>query len=149
MIEEIYDYLRDYGLNKEEINNIQEENEEMFFTNIQEVEKNINFLTNKLLTKEEILEVIKKDPYMLTVKNNRLDYLEKIYNDILGLTKEEIHHLLMNNPDTYIISPIELESIINYLKDNNYSIEKIKKLILNNPTIINLELNEFKEKINI
>lgn len=143
MIEEVYDYLREYGFSKEEVNGFQDENEEMFFTNLEEIEKNINFLINKGLIKEEVLEVIKKDPYMLTVKNNRLDYLEKIYCDILGLTKEEIHKLIINNPDAYIISPIELEKIISYLKDNNYNIDKIKELILNNPTIINLTLEEF------
>lgn len=147
MIEEVYDYLREYGFSKDEVNSFQDENEEMFFTNLEEIEKNINFLTNKELSKEEILEVIKKDSYMLTVKNNRLDYLEKIYRKTLGLTKDEIHKLIITNPDAYIISPIELVSILNYLKENNYTIDKIKELILNNPTIINLELKELKEKI--
>lgn len=147
MIEEVYDYLREYGFSKDEVNSFQDENEEMFFTNLEEIEKNINFLTNKELSKEEILEVIKKDSYMLTVKNNRLDYLEKIYRNTLGLTKDEIHKLIITNPDAYIISPIELVSILNYLKENNYTIDKIKELILNNPTIINLELKELKEKI--
>lgn len=145
MIEEVYDYLRECGFSKDEVNSFQDENEEMFFTNLEEIEKNINFLINKELSKEETLEVIRKDPYMLTVKNNRLDYLEKIYKEILGLTKEEIHKLIINNPDAYIISPIELEKIISYLKDNNYNIEKIKELILNNPTIINLTLEEFED----
>ena len=145
MIEEVYDYLREYGFSKEEVNSFQDENEEMFFTNLEEIEKNINFLINKELSKEEILEVIKKDPYILTVKNNRLDYLEKIYKEILGLTKEEIHKLIINNADAYIISPIELEKIISYLKDNNYNKEKIKELILNNPATINLTLEEFEE----
>lgn len=145
MIEEVYDYLREYGFSKEEVNSFQDENEEMFFTNLEEIEKNINFLINKELSKEEILEVIKKDPYILTVKNNRLDYLEKIYKELLGMTKEEIHKLIINNPDAYIISPIELEKIISYLKDNNYNIDKIKELILNNPATINLTLEEFEE----
>ena len=87
MIEEVYDYLREYGFSKEEVNSFQDENEEMFFTNLEEIEKNINFLINKELSKEEILEVIKKDPYILTVKNNRLDYLEKIYKE--GAEKAE------------------------------------------------------------
>ncbi|MBE6140899.1 MAG: hypothetical protein E7172_05145 [Firmicutes bacterium] len=145
MIEEVYDYLREYGFSKEEVNSFQDENEEMFFTNLEEIEKNINFLINKELSKEETLEVIRKDPYMLTVKNNRLDYLEKIYNDILKLNNVEIHKLMINNPDAYIISPIELEKIISYLKDNNYNIDKIKELILNNPETINLTLEEFEE----
>ena len=147
MIEEVYDYLREYGFSKEEVNNFQDENEEMFFTNLEEIEKNINFLINKELSKKEILEVVKKDPYMLTVKNNRLDYLEKVYNNILKLNAEEIHKLIITNPDAYIISPIELEKIINYLKDKNFTIEKIKEFILNNSTIINLTLEEFKDLV--
>ena len=78
MIEEVYDYLREYGFTKEEVNKFEEENEKMFFTNLKEVQKNINFLQNKGLIKEEIMNIFKYNPFMITVKDNRLEALETI-----------------------------------------------------------------------
>ena len=104
MRDEVYDFLREYGFTKEEVYGFEEENEKMFFTNLVEVNKNIDFLTNKGLNKEEIMHVFRKDPFMITVKNNRLEMLDKIYLEDLKLSKEELRQLIINNPDTYIVS---------------------------------------------
>ena len=85
MREDVYKFLREYGFSKEEVNYFEDENEEMYFTNLIEVNKNIDFLINKGLTKEEIIYVFKKNPYMITVKNNRLKLLDKIYTEELQL----------------------------------------------------------------
>ena len=71
MREEVYDYLREYGFSKEELTSFEKENENMFFTNLVEVNKNIDFLTNKRLIKEEIITVFRNNPFMITVKDNR------------------------------------------------------------------------------
>ena len=144
MIESVYNYLREYGFSKEEVNHFQDENEEMFFTNLKEITKNINFLIDKGLTKEEVMNVIRNDSFMLTTKNNRLDALDKIYMDELKLNKEELKQLIIHNPDTYIESPIEIQKIIDYLK-NNKSIEEIKLFIIHHPKIIDMTLEEFIE----
>ena len=81
MREEVYDFLREYGFSKEEVHGFQDKNEKMFFTNLVEVNKNINFLLDKGLSKEEVIRVFREDPYMITVKNNRLEALDKIYID--------------------------------------------------------------------
>ena len=78
MIEEVYDFLREYGFTKEEVNYFEDENDDMYFTNLIEVNKNIDFLISKGLNKEEIMQVFRVDPFMITVKNNRLDALDKI-----------------------------------------------------------------------
>ena len=142
MYENVYSYLREYGFTKEQFNYFKDENEEIFFTNVEEITKNINFLINKGLTKEEVMNLIRKDPFMLTTKNNRLDALDKIYLDELKLNKEELKQLIINNPDTYIESPIEIQKIIDYLKKSK-SIEEIKQIIINNPKFIDMTLEEF------
>lgn len=43
MIEEVYDFLREYGFTKEEVYSFQTDNERMFFTNLIEVKKNLDF----------------------------------------------------------------------------------------------------------
>jgi len=147
MIEEVYDFLREYGFSKEEVYSFEDENEEMYFTNLIEVNKNIDFLINKGLTKEEIIYVFKKNPYMITVKNNRLKLLDKIYTEELQLDNNSLKELIINNPDTYTSSPIELNKIIDYLKEHNCSIEIIKQFIIKNPSSTSINLDEFVKLI--
>ena len=147
MREEVYEFFKEYGFNRDEIHYFQDENEKMFFTNLVEVNKNIDFLINKGLNKEEIMNIFRKDPYMITVKNNRLEELDKIYLEDLIFDSNSLKKLIINNPDTYIASPIELNKIINYLKEHNYNIETIKNFIINNPKVISMNFIEFEKEI--
>jgi len=143
MIEEVYDFLREYGFTKEEVNYFEDENDDMYFTNMVEVNKNIDFLINKGLNKEEIMQVFRVDPFMITVKNNRLDALDKIYIEDLKLNKDELKQLIIDNPDAYIVSVTELNKNIDYLKEHNYPIETIKKFFITNPQLISMSNEEF------
>ena len=143
MIEEVYDFLREYGFTKEEVNYFEDENDDMYFTNMIEVNKNIDFLINKGLNKEEIMQVFRVDPFMITVKNNRLDALDKIYIEDLRLNKDELKQLIIDNPDAYIVSVTELNKNIDYLKEHNYPIETIKKFFITNPQLISMSNEEF------
>jgi len=148
MREEVYDFLREYGFSKEEVHGFQDKNEKMFFTNLVEVNKNINFLLDKGLSKEEVIKVFRADPYMITVKNNRLEALDKIYIDDLEFDKLLLKELIIKNPKTYIASPIELNKTIEYLKEHNCDIEYIKKFIMNNPQVACMNFVEVEKQIN-
>ena len=143
MREEVYEFFKEYGFTRDEIHYFQDENEKMFFTNLIEVNKNIDFLKNKGLNKEEIMQVFRVDPFMITVKNNRLDALDKIYIEDLRLNKDELKQLIIDNPDAYIVSVTELNKNIDYLKEHNYSIEIIKKFFITNPQLISMSNEEF------
>ena len=143
MIEEVYDFLREYGFTKEEVNYFEDENDDMYFTNMIEVNKNIDFLINKGLNKEEIMQVFRVDPFMITVKNNRLEAFDKIYIEDLKLSKDELKQLIIDNPDVYIVSVNELNKNIDYLKEHNYTIEIIKKFFITNPQLISMSNKEF------
>ena len=147
MREEVYEFFKEYGFTRDEIHYFQDENEKMFFTNLVEVNKNINFLKNKGLSKEEIMDIFRKDPYMITVKNNRLEELDKIYLEDLSFDSNSLKKLIIDNPDTYIASPIELNKIINYLKEHNCNIETIKNFIINNPKVSSMNFIEFEKEI--
>ena len=144
MKEEVYNYLREYGFTKEEVYSFEEENEKMFFTNLNEVNKNIDFLMNKRINKEEVMHVFRHNPYMITVKNNRLEALDKIYLEDLNLTNEELKNLIIKNPDTYIVSVSELNNNIDYLKEHNCNIETIRNFLITNPQLISMSPEEFK-----
>lgn len=147
MREEVYEFFKEYGFTREEIHYFQDENEKMFFTNLVEVNKNINFLTNKGLNKEEIMHVFRVNPYMITVKNNKLELLDKIYLEDVKLNQEELKQLIINNPDTYIVSVSELNNNITSLKEHNYNLETIKNFFITNPQLISMSQEEFKEQV--
>ena len=143
MREEVYEFFKEYGFTRDEIHYFQDENEKMFFTNLIEVNKNIDFLINKGLNKEEIMQIFRYNPYMITVKNNRLEALDKIYLEVLNLTKEELKKLIIKNPDTYIVSVSELNKNIDYLKEHNCNIEIIRNFLITNPQLVSISPEEF------
>lgn len=145
MKENIYNYLYEYGFNKSDIDIIEKENDDIFYATIDEVEKNINFLESKQLNKEDIVRIVKKNSFVLTEKNNRLQELNEIYNVVLRFDYEELIYVLKNNPEAYTISPIELQKIIEYMGVYGYGIDYIKKIILKIPQILSMTLDEFKE----
>ena len=147
MIDEIYNFLKEYGFSEIEIKSFYEKNEKMYFTNLVELDKNIKFFVDMGLSNLELLDVIRKNPFMLTVKNNRLDAFNKIYFDELGYDKNIVKDLIIKNVDTYTCSPIELNKNIEYLKDNRCSLDTIKDFIINNSFVISLTLDEFKKNI--
>lgn len=143
MKEEIYSYLHDYGFNAIDINNIEKENEEIFFTNLEEVKKNITFLEEKYLEPEDIINIINNNPYMLTEKNNRLEALDDIYNGKLLIDYESLKKLIKENPEAYTLSPVELNKMIDYLLEKRCTLDSVKELIFQNPKIINMDYDEF------
>ena len=147
MPEEVYNYLTEYGFSNEELDNFEEENEKMFFTSIDIVKNNISFLEGIGLNKENIINVFRLNPFMITVGNNRITALNKIYYEVLGLNNDDIKSLILKNADLYTASPIELEKNINYLKDKKCNIDMIKKFIMDNPKVVNAYLDEFKKMV--
>lgn len=143
MREEIYEYLHDFGFSAIELDEIENENEEMFFTSISEVRKNITFLEEKYLESEDIINLVNDNPFMLTEKNNRLEALDEIYNGVLRIDCEAMKELIKNNSEVYTISPIELQKIIDYMKEQGYTIEVIREFILKNSKVISMTSENF------
>jgi len=147
MSEEVYNHLIEYGFSNEELDNFEEENEKMFFAGIDIVKNNISFLEGLRLNKEDIINILRINPFMITVGNNRINALNKIYYEVLGFTIDDIKSLILKNADLYTASPIELEKNINYLKDKKCNIDMIKKFIMDNPKVVNAYLDEFKKMV--
>jgi len=149
MKEEVYEYLHDYGFSSIDLDKIEDENEEMYFTSIKEIKKNITFLEEKYLESGDIINVINNNPFMLTEKNNRLESLDNIYSGVLGIDYESMKELIKNNPETYTISPVELQGIIDYMKELGYNKEIIREFILKNNKVINMTAENFKKVLKI
>ena len=147
MREEVYDYLYDYGFSSKDLDNILDGNEEMFFTNLIDVKKHISFLENKHLEPREIINVINSNPYMLTDREVRFDYLDNIYYKELEIDDKSLKQLIINNPRTYSINPAKLREIINYFKKLNYGKKEIREFILKNHKVIEMDLETFKNSL--
>ena len=143
MKDEVYEYLINYGFNKENLNTIEEENEDIYFISLDKIKENIDFFSNKGLNSKEIINLINDNSFNLTLSSKRKNAFENIYVKKLKLSNEQIKYLLYINNNMFTCSPIELDKIINYLiKDKNYSLDDIRNIILTNPKIINKKLED-------
>ena len=128
MKENIFDYLKDYGFEKEDIFSFQDINDNLFFVDISLVTTNINFFEDKELSKEEVIKVIKNNPFLLTIGSKKKELLDNIYYNIF--TKEELKNLIINYPDSYIVNPLELKELIDYIKNKGLDIKEVIKIIV-------------------
>lgn len=147
MRENVYDYLYDYGFSSKDLDNILDGNEEMFFTNLEYVKKHISFLEEKGLETRDIINVINSNPYMLTDREVRFNYLDNIYYNDLEMDAESLKGLIINNPRTYSINPARLREIINYMKELGYSKKEIREFILVNYNVVGMDLETFKKSL--
>ncbi len=148
MKNEIYEYLKNYGFSKENLDRFEELNEDMYFVSLDKIKENINFFEGKGLNNKEIISLDNINPFILTLSSKRKNAFDEIYINKLNLSSNQIKYLLNNNSNIYTCSPLEFDKIINYLNyDKKYSIDNIKQIILNNPNIINKKINEIAEII--
>ena len=141
MKDEVYEYLKKYGFNKDNLNKIEQENEDIYFIYLNKVRENINFFEGKGLNNKEIISLANINPFILTLSSKRKNAFDEIYINKLNLSNEQIKYLVNNNSNIYTCSPLEFDKIIDYL-NKNYSIDNIKPIILNNPNIINKKIDE-------
>ena len=142
MNEEIYEYLNNYGFTSEELLSFNKENEKLYFASLKNVTDNIEFLKSKGLNQKEIVDIIRKDPYMLTVSTKKKEVLDEIYKEIFY--DEEIKETIIKYPDMYIVSTVELRDVINYIKSKNLNLKEIINSDLN---ILSFDLEDIKKKI--
>ena len=122
MRENIFDYLREYGFDKKDIYSFQDENDKLYFVDITLVTTNIKFFEDKGLSCIEVINVIKDNPYLLTIGSKKKEILDNIYNNIFD--KEELKDLIIKYPDSYIENPLKLDEKINYIKSNGLDIKE-------------------------
>lgn len=147
MLEEVYNYLHDFGFTSIDLDRIEKENNELFFSSISEVRKNIYFLKENYLEDTDIIDLIRKNPYILTERTNRIEALDEIYKGVLIIDYESMIELIKNNPETYTASPVELQKIIDFLKNKKFTIDTIRNLFIKNPKIISMNFADFEKAI--
>lgn len=142
MKEEVFEYLIEYGFNKEDLEEFLKINDKLFFANLDNIKNNINFFIDKELTKDEIINIIKEECFLLTISNKKKELLDNIYYNIFN--KDELKKLIITYPQSYVVNPLELEEIINYIKDLGYN---IKSSIINNKDLLSYDIEDVKKII--
>ncbi len=143
MAEDVYDYLHTYGFNALDLDKMEKRNENIFFLTYEDAKKIINFLEEKYLKEEDIINLINENPFMITEKNNRLEALDDIYYNVLNFDSESLKEFIKSNSKAYTISPIELQKTINYLEALGQTKKEIREFIMNNSQVINMKADEF------
>ena len=149
MLDEVYDYLHDYGFTAIDLDEIENKNDEIFDASRKDVKKITTFLEEKDLRPDDVIEVINSNPFMLTERNNRLEELDYIYCGELAIDTTALANLIKTNPRTYTASPIELQKNIDYLIEKGYNISTIRKFILDNSQVINMKSDDFVKVLKI
>lgn len=143
MREDIYDYLINYGFTEEDLSRIKEENDKVYFAILKNITDNIEFLENKGLEKNEVIQVVRKNPYIITAGTRKKQLLDELYNSIFN--KDEIKELIIKYPYIYIVNPIELKEVIDYL--NNVKLN-LKDIINENIDVLSFDLENIKKYLN-
>jgi len=135
MSEEIYEYLINYGFLPGELKKFTKENDKLYFANLKNIISNIEFLEKKGLNKEEVIETIRKNTFMLTTGTKKKELLDEIYKEFFNDT--EIKKIIIDYPDMYIINPLVLKEIVNYIKSKKLN---PKEVIKNNLNILSADM---------
>lgn len=142
MRENVFEYLVDYGFNKDELSGFLKINEKLFFANLDNIKDNLTFLKNKELNDQEIIEVIKKECFLLTISLKKKELLDEIYYNIFN--KEELKQLIINYPTCYVVNPLELKELIDYIIEKGYD---LKNSIIKYPYILSYDIEYLKSII--
>ena len=92
MKEEIYDYLISYGFIENDLENIKKNNDKVYFATLKNITDNIEFLEDKGLQRDDIIKIIRKNPYMITTGTRKKELLDEIYSKIFN--KDEMKNFI-------------------------------------------------------
>ena len=131
-LEKIYDLLnKKLKLSKEEIDKAVETNVYLKKVIASDVYQVIKKFESFGLEDNEIAEIAKQNPWMLTESFERINYLKKFYK-LVELT--DYKELLKKQPISMSVNPIEVKELIEQLQQEGNTNEEIRNILINNFT---------------
>lgn len=131
-LEKIYDLLnKKLKLSKEEIDKAVETNVYLKKVIASDVYQVIKKFESFGLEDNEIAEIAKQNPWMLTESFERINYLKKFYK-LVELT--DYKELLKKQPISMSVNPIEVKELIEKLQEQGKANEEIRNILINNFT---------------
>ena len=137
MREEVYDFLKEYGFDSNDLNELEEVNDNVYFLKKENVSTLIKHFEEKGFSKEEIINIINNNINLITLSLNDIEEYDDIFLNYLNFNIDE-YQTLVNNLCIYDIEIRMIKEVINLLEQKGYNNNKIKKLIVSNPNILNI-----------
>lgn len=129
--DEVYILLQKIGLTDEEIQEAVRVNR--FLTKVidTDIKKRLIWLSRYNIGLDKVKDLIKENPFIIIEDFSRIKMIEDMYKSV-GLENKDIKQVILSNPHSFSIDPIDLKRYIEGKKQNNISNEDIKKDILEN-----------------
>ena len=138
--------LKDLGMKLEDVDDIPKYDVDAYDVDIKQCDFVVDFLRKKDLSEKEICNLLKENPYMISVEKGRCLVIDDILNG-LGFLKKDKKILINSNNYIYTASPTEMDSIIKYMKSIGYNKEEIRNKFLDDTDLITDTLEDAKIKI--
>ena len=124
---DVYEELFKIGLTEEEIDKQFEINVDLKVVLGTDIKQEIEFLKQYNLTEEDIAEISRKNPWILTEDFQRMRFLEKYYGEV---DIKDLGELLKKQSISMSVNPKEVKDFIDKLTEEGKSKEEVRNIIL-------------------
>lgn len=125
---DVYEALFKIGLTEDEIDKQFETNVDLKVVLGEDIRQEIDFLKQYNLTEEEIAEISRKNPWILTEDFQRMRFLEKYYAEV-GIN--DLGKLLKKQPISMSVNPKNVKDFIDQLIEKGKAKEELKIILFN------------------
>lgn len=132
MLEEVHDYLKEYGFSENDIKAIEKNNDDIFFISLEELIDRMMYLDSKEIEKNVIIKIINDNPAILNVSGSEISEIDDLFIDELKFDLFELSQLIVKKPTLYNIGLEKIRKIINILYAKGIDENDIKTILLNN-----------------
>ena len=125
---DVYEELFRIGLTEEEIDKQFEINVDLKVVLGTDIKQEIEFLKQYNLTEEDIAEISRKNPWILTEDFQRMRFLEKYYGEV---DIKDLGELLKKQSISMSVNPKEVKDFIDKLTEEGKSKEEVRNILFN------------------
>lgn len=125
---DVYEELLKIGLTEEEIDKQFEINVDLKVVLGTDIKQEIEFLKQYNLTEEDIAEISRKNPWILTEDFQRIRFLEKYYGEV---DIKDLGELFKKQSISMSVNPKEVKDFIDKLTEEVKSKEEVRNILFN------------------
>ena len=125
---DVYEELLKIGLTEEEIDKQFEINVDLKVVLGRDIKQEIEFLKQYNLTEEDIAEISRKNPWILTEDFQRIRFLEKYYGEV---DIKDLGKLFKKQSISMSVNPKDVKDFIDKLTEEGKSKEEVRNILFN------------------
>ena len=81
MLEEVHDYLIEYGFSENDIKAIENNNDDIFLISLEELTDHMMYLDSKEIEKNIIIKIINDNPSILNISSSEISEIDDLFID--------------------------------------------------------------------